>query len=437
LPFKGWVRDVREDMVTRQYSHLRSGAHLSILKQGMKSWHVWRAAHPNVRPELGAGDLAHADLNGANLKHVNLAYSNLVHAKLGRANLEGTDLRGANLRGANLNRAKLGGADLSRADLRYTNLCDADLRTATLLDSRLSKANLTGVKLWETQRTGGSVKDIVCRHAFWDRNGRELTEYEEGEFERVFADKPRIVLTYPGGMSPIEIAMLPLMVQRLQAEHSGCALHISSLHDDRDGALVNITVDNLSDRNSVSFEADVEALRSTITTLQQQLQHQGNVHLVLQAEFRGYQSAADTLMDRLFDQATLPRQTIHVDHPTAPIVIEGSPMTGDTYNISGQAGAVGPHAHAHDNTIQKVQGNGNLASLAKEFDQLRAAMKQEPEGPPEQDVAIGAVAAAQNAAKQGDGLAIPHCLKSAGSWALAIAEKIGVPLAVEALKKAL
>jgi hypothetical protein len=424
-------------MVTKRNSHLLSGVHLSVLKQGMKSWHAWRTVHPNIKPELGAADLAHADLNGANLKDVSLAYSSLAHAKLGRANLEGADLRGANLRGANLNRAKLGGANLARADLRYTNLCDADLRTATLLDSRLSKANLTGVKLWETQRTGWSVKEVICRHAFWDRNGRELTEYEEGEFERVFADKPRIVLSYPGGMSPIDIAMLPLMVQRLQAEHSGCALHISSLHDDRDGALVSITVDNLSDRNSTSFEADVEVLRSAITTLQQQLQHQGSVHLALQAEFRGYQSAADTLMDKLFNQAALPRQTIHVDHPTAPIVIEGSPMTGDTYNISGQAGAVGPHAHAHDNTSQQVQGGGDLVNLAEELDRLRAAMKREPEGPPEQDVAIGAVATAQNAAKLGDSLAIPQYLKSAGSWALTIAEKIGVPLAVEALKKAL
>jgi hypothetical protein len=45
---------------------------------------------------------------------------------------------------------------------------------------------------------------------------------------------------------------------------------------------------------------------------------------------------------------------------------------GDTYNISGQAGAAGPNAHAHDNTFnqivneenfevnQQVQGNRNV-----------------------------------------------------------------------------
>lgn len=112
-------------------------------------------------------------------------------------------------------------------------------------------------------------------------------------------------------------------------------------------------------------------------------------------------------------------------------------MTRDTYNIPGQAGAVGPGARARDNTFQQVQGGIDLLTLAKELDQLWAAMKREPEGPPEQDEAIGAVAAAEKAARHGDSLAIPQHLKTAGSWALAIAEKIGVPLAVEALKKAI
>jgi hypothetical protein len=136
-----------------------------------------------------------------------------MHAKLSRANLAGADLRGADLRGARLGRANLGGADLARADLRDTNLCNSDLRTATLLDSRLDKADLTGAKLWETQRSGWSIKGIICRCAIWDRNGKELTQYNEGEFERVFAEKPRIVLRYPGGIAPVDLAMLPLYGQ--------------------------------------------------------------------------------------------------------------------------------------------------------------------------------------------------------------------------------
>ena len=58
-------------------------------------------------------------------------------------------------------------------------------------------------------------------------------------------------------------------------------------------------------------------------------------------------------------------------------------------------------------------------------------------GTREQDKAIGAVADAEQAAARGDGPAALQYLKSAGKWTLKIAEGIGVPVAIEALKKAM
>ena len=37
----------------------------------------------------------------------------------------------------------------------------------------------------------------------------EPTNYGAGDFERIFAEKPRIVLHYPGGMSPVDFACCP------------------------------------------------------------------------------------------------------------------------------------------------------------------------------------------------------------------------------------
>ncbi len=358
-------------------------------------------------------------------------------SKLSRANLSGSDLRGAKLGRANLSGANLGGADLARADLRKANLRNSDFRTATLLDSRLDEADVTGVKLWETQRGGWSIKGIICRAAFWDRKGKELTEYNGHEFERVFAENPRIVLRYPGGMSPTDLAMLPLIIERLQAEHPDCALHIRSMEDDGSGATVTVTVGDVADRSPTLFTTEVEVLRTEITTLQQQLQRTDSVKLALEAEYRGYQAAADTLLNKLLTQSALPRQTIQIGQLTAPVIVEGTSMTGDTYNISGPAFAVGPGAHAHNNTFQQSQGGIDLPTLAEELERLRVAMKQDLEAPPEQDEAIGAVAAAEKAAKQGDGPAAIRYLKSAGIWALRIAEKIGVAVATEVLKKAI
>ena len=64
-------------------------------------------------------------------------------------------------------------------------------------------------------------------------------------------------------------------------------------------------------------------------------------------------------------------------------------------------------------------------------------MKQETGGTREQDKAIGAVADAEEAAAKGDGPAALRYLKSAGTWTLGIAEKIGVNITTEALKRAM
>ena len=49
-----------------------------------------------------------------------------------------------------------------------------------------------------------------------------------------------------------------------------------------------------------------------------------------------------------------------------------------TYNV-GQAGAVGPHAHAHDMSFQQIQGGLDLSKLAEELTRLREAMREEPQ----------------------------------------------------------
>ena len=109
---------------------------------------------------------------------------------------------------------------------------------------------------------------------------------------------------------------------------------------------------------------------------------------------------------------------------------------GDQYKV-GQAGAVGPNAHAHDMTFQQVwneaAGKIDLDALAGDLARLRSALKAEAKSP-EEDAAVGSIALAEVAAKEKDGpKALAH-LKAAGHWALEIAEKIGVAVAAGAIK---
>jgi hypothetical protein len=115
-------------------------------------------------------------------------------------------------------------------------------------------------------------------------------------------------------------------------------------------------------------------------------------------------------------------------------------IMGDQYTNSGQAGAFGPGAHAHDMTFQQIWGQMSdkvdLTALAGELAKLRLAMESEAKQPSEK-FAVGAIAAAEESAKLKDGPKVMEYLKSAGKWAFSVAEKIGVGIAMDALKSSL
>lgn len=110
---------------------------VEILRQGAKTWNLWRNKHADVKIDLNLASLADTDFRFTNLKNADLS-----GADLSRADLSGADLSDADLYRANLSNAKIQTADLSRADLR-----DADLSNTYLSATQLHNANLIGVQL--------------------------------------------------------------------------------------------------------------------------------------------------------------------------------------------------------------------------------------------------------------------------------------------------
>jgi hypothetical protein len=114
-------------------------------------------------------------------------------------------------------------------------------------------------------------------------------------------------------------------------------------------------------------------------------------------------------------------------------------LTMGDKNEVGQ-GVAGRNANVSNNTFQQVWneagGKIDLAQLASQLATLRSALRNEPTSA-EQDVAIGAVAQAETAAAAKDGPGALAHLRSAGKWALGVAEKIGVDVATGAIKAAL
>jgi hypothetical protein len=119
--------------------------------------------------------------------------------------------------------------------------------------------------------------------------------------------------------------------------------------------------------------------------------------------------------------------------------VDGDIKMGDNYT-TGQAGAVGPRAHAHDMTFNQVWNQlsttVDLPKLKEELSALRQALKGAA-SEPEHDIAIAEVANAEIAAKEGDGGRVLEHLRKAGQWVLAVATNIGATLAANVITKAL
>jgi tetratricopeptide (TPR) repeat protein len=99
------------------------------------------------------------------------------------------------------------------------------------------------------------------------------------------------------------------------------------------------------------------------------------------------------------------------------------------------AAAVGPQATAINTNIQiwkNAASELDLPKLAADLSSLHAKLRSEPDSA-EHDEEIGQVAAAERAAKNGDGEKTLHYLKGAGKWVLDVASKITESVAAKAL----
>jgi len=114
---------------------------------------------------------------------------------------------------------------------------------------------------------------------------------------------------------------------------------------------------------------------------------------------------------------------------------------GDTFNVPGRAAVVAGRGSQVSgvNYVEAWEGTSgglDLNVAVTELALLRAELKKLATTS-EEDAALGAVAGAEIAAGEGDGARMLELLGRAGSWALAVAEKVGIPVAVAALRAAL
>ena len=112
---------------------------------------------------------------------------------------------------------------------------------------------------------------------------------------------------------------------------------------------------------------------------------------------------------------------------------------GDTYNVQNAVG-VGRNVSMENINVTQTQttssGGPELEKLAAELATLRKALKEQ-STEPEHDVAVGTIAAAESEAKKGNHSKAMEYLSQAGTWALEIAIKVGIPTATEAIRRSM
>jgi uncharacterized protein YjbI with pentapeptide repeats len=418
-----------------------SGANLSGLDLRGTDLSGANLSRANLRgTDLRGTDLHGADLRKAYLNRVNLSNANLHGADLSGADIKeailiGADLGEVSLRGKDLSRVvfygtNLSGKDLSETILNGANLCNAKLLAARLINANLDGANLTGACLWETQRAGWSIKGVICESAYWDKEAKEKTQYLPKEFERLFAERIKIRLFYKDGISPLEIATLPALIQHLE-EMQGCSLRFVSIIESAGGAVVELAIentDNQSPKEIKHLKAALEAEAQRGITYQQQFLSEKETRRQLEGEVKQLSAFVDKLILR--PSILLKKGTINMNDDK-----------GDIIHISGQAGAVGKNAHAHDNTFNQLVNQFNqsidLSALAKELSELRQAIKDKQDSSPQADIALVKVAEAEIAATEKDTAKVVEHLKSAGKWMMDFASEIGKDVVVVAIRQSM
>lgn len=176
----------------------------------------------------------------------------------------------------------------------------ANLGAVNFINAKLDGATITDACLWETRRAGWSIEGMVCEAVYWDQERIARTTYAPGEFERLHADKTTLVLEYPGGMSPIEVATLPLLMKELA---EGCVLRFQRIEDAPGGAKVTLVVDEPGDHD--------------ITELKAKFERRGQ-HLIRLGRKRLEDKHARECAERELNEVYKKLGTLYLEHPHEP-----------------------------------------------------------------------------------------------------------------------
>lgn len=168
---------------------------LALIEQGAECWNRWRAAHPEIKPNLSTAYLFGQTLGGFDLSHTNLERACLIGTNLRAANLSEACLRGAYASTADFSGATLSGADLSRGNFSEANFSEADLSNVAASGTNFANACFTGACLaaWQVDPTT-ALSDLRGSHVYLGVVGQQrrpqMGQFQPGELTALLQQQP-------------------------------------------------------------------------------------------------------------------------------------------------------------------------------------------------------------------------------------------------------
>jgi hypothetical protein len=209
-----------------------------------------------------------------------------------------------------------------------------------------------------------------------------------------------------------------------------------------------------TNRGSEAFDRLQHYLLATFRGLDLRRSHGFTQETILDAAYSADAFVSDSERNTILDQLKearlnilrnvergLSRDSPAISLPTYNIVnmnVDGSVFYRDQYNVTGQAGAVGPNARVDSARFEQIwhgladeldldRLRGELESLSQELSARRLTTAD--------DRAILDIAQAAHAAEQGDGPGMLVYLARTGQWVLSTAKDIGVDLVAAVMKE--
>ena len=181
------------------------------------------------------------------------------------------------------------------------------------------------------------LKDVICEYAFF--GNEEKVVFKSGEFERLYAGNNIIEIEYQDGISKLEFASLPALMQLIESHQSGVKLSPRRMETIGNTMRVSFLAEGHKQEDLPSLQIEAEKLQNLQRKLAKQvdeinaLSDENNAFLLRLTKTEGKLEATENAYEALLSAMTMSR-------------------SGDVINLNGPVQGIA--GKVHNSTVKQI-----------------------------------------------------------------------------------